>query len=118
MKTHTHFDLEGRYLGHTITQDQHQPEPIAQDGVMVDTGAVISNCYLENGVIKLQTPNTSVLSGKTISGIDLPARALIDGRFQQITDSIVTLSFDFPGTYRVEIQPVKQIPVIFMVTQP
>jgi hypothetical protein len=111
------FDSEGRLrsagvrsgCGVSTTNDFFEVE---HDGSHTDIFRSIA------GLVTPKSANSAVLSGTTISNITLPARIAIEGVTHEVTDATVTLSFDFPGTYEVVVDPVSELQKTFMVTYP
>lgn len=81
-----------------------------RDGAAVYMGA--------DGEVHERQPCIATLSGTTLSNITLPARIMVEGDWHEVTDSVVALSFDYPGSYTVVADPVSELPKTFTVVQP
>lgn len=61
------------------------------------------NKYVSNGQVLDRPENPTTLSGLTLSNVPVPSTIKISGQFYEVTESIVELEFNLPGTYKVTV---------------
>ena len=77
--------------------------------------------YVLNGIIKSRGANPAELDWMTLRKLPKPSRIAISAPSEQptiytVTDGKADLSFEHPGTYRVEVTTYRHMPKAFEVT--
>lgn len=80
--------------------------------------------YINNGVITdkpqlaatLSKPAIALTESATIANLPMPATVRIDRAVYEVPDGSLTVSFNLPGTYRIECSALNHLPQTLQVT--
>ena len=115
----TKFDGLGRMLGSgSCPKDILNLQAQVGERVIEGEYAPLSVWLDPLGNVKPRTATSATLSGNVISGITLPARAIINNVCHELTSPTLPCTFSYAGSYDVIIDPVSELPKTFTVIQP
>jgi hypothetical protein len=126
MKHYLSFDTTTGRITNAFTVAQAVPSVPGLVEVSEAQLAEVESGYIVDGTVTPRPTNPTTPSGLsvvadgtdlfTLSGLPNPSTVLVDGTPYEVTDGVFEVSFDLPGSYRVQVEAFPYLPVEYEVT--
>jgi hypothetical protein len=118
IRSYVEYNEDGQITGAGTIAVAYLEDFIAEGQRVVEGEGSLDRHWVDNGVIKTRQPFVIVQNGNVFTGIPTGTFVLLDDELlATVTDGVVDITFDQPGTYVIDFAHVAYLPISFTVTQ-